>query len=140
MKRIPILFLVPFVFFSCIHSDTRPKGESLKEAWHKYWSYKKEGNFKKAFYYENMSLLPNASPQRYIGSVAGTVIKEFEFIKIGKQGSGPKGSTPIEMRLVTPSSPPMLGIKGGWDRVINDYWIKKEGRWYHLRAGIVDYY
>jgi len=66
-------------------------------------------------------------------------IKAFEFLGIGKEGSGPMGSTPVKMRLVT-NWPPIVPIKEDRVIVINDYWIKKKGRWYHLRPGVTRYW
>ena len=136
MKK--LLLLIVVLVLGCTYS-VRPKNESLREAWYKYWSYKQRGEFKKAFYYENISFLPHATPERYAQGMAGTVIKGFRFIEIGKEGSGPHGSTPIKMKLIT-KFPPMLGLKGDREVIIKDYWIKKKGRWYHLKPGLTGYY
>ncbi len=139
MRVRQILFLCVIFVFCCTHSIYRPKGESLREAWYKYWSLRKAGEFKKAFYYENLSFLPKATPGKYAKGMEGTVVKDFTFIEIGKAGSGPHGSTPIKMKLVT-TWPPILGIKGDRVMIINDYWIKKKGRWYHLKPGFIKYW
>lgn len=140
MKKVSLIFLLFFIFFSC-QKTTRPKGEDLKTAWQRYWTYKKEGYFEKSFYYENVSITKQTSLEKYIKNrkSSGVRIKDFEFINIGKKGSGPMGSTPVKMRLVT-NWPPILNIKGYNNRVILDYWIKKQGQWYHLIPGLTGYW
>ena len=135
-----LLFLIGslFVFSVSCHVFVRPKGESLKQSWQRYWTYLKQKKFKKAFYYEHLSLSPGRTPEDYAANI-GLKVKNFEFIEIGKEGSGPMGSTPIKMRLVT-NWPPLLNIKGHNNRVILDYWIKKGGQWYHLIPGLTGYW
>lgn len=142
MKKRFLLFFIGscFILFSISCHAIRPEGETLKEAWYKYWTYLKEGEFKKAFYYEHISLSPGRTAQKYAAGMAGGLtIKDFEFISIGKEGSGPMGSTPIKMRLVT-NWPPIIHIKG--DRIVikNDYWVKKNNKWYHLRRGLTRFW
>ncbi len=135
-----LLFLIGslFVFSVSCHVFVRPKGEGLKQSWQRYWTYLKQKKFKKAFYYEHLSLSPGRTPEDYAANI-GLKVKNFEFIEIGKEGSGPMGSTPIKMRLVT-NWPPIIHIKG--DRVIikNDYWVKKNNKWYHLRRGLTGWW
>lgn len=138
MKKKLFFLLVLFFLISC-HA-LRPEGETLKEVWYKYWSFKKQGNFKKAFYYEHISLSKDIKPERYaMYQAAGLEVKDFEFIEMGKEGSGPMGSTPIKMRLVT-NWPPILSLKGDRVVVINDYWVKKENKWYRLRRGLTGFW
>ena len=139
MKKVSLIFLLFLIFFSC--HEVRPKNEDLKTAWKRYWTYKKIGDFKRAFYYENISITKQISLERYIKSrkESDIKVKDFKFIGIGKVGSGPMGSTPVKMRLIT-NWPPLLGLKGNRDIVINDYWIKKGGQWYHLIAGLTGFW
>ena len=138
-RKIFYLLLIYFCFASC-KTGVRPQNESLKESWYKYWYYKKQGEFKKAFYYEHLSLSPKRTPEKYVKGMANALtVKKFELIEIGKKGSGPMGSTPIKMRLVT-DWPPIFNLKGDRVIVINDYWIKKNNRWYHLRRGLTGFW
>ena len=137
MKR---FFLSLLFVFSCA-TGIRPQYETLKEAWYRYWSYKKAGDFKKAYYYENISFKMNLETYLQICAKQSMMIKGFKFIKIGKEGSGPYGSTPVEMELRT-SWPPLSfpTPKGDLVSKIKDYWIKKGGRWYHLRPGVARFW
>jgi len=129
-----------FMLIACTTS-VRSTHESLKEAWYRYWSYKKAGDFKKAYYYENISFKMNLETYLQICAKQSMMIKGFKFIKIGKEGSGPYGSTPVEMELRT-SWPPLSfpTPKGDLVSKIKDYWIKKRGRWYHLRPGVARFW
>jgi len=135
------LFLLFFIFFSCTQAGIRPHHETLKEAWYRYWSYKKAGDFKKAYYYENISFKMPLETYLQICAKQSMMVKGFKFIKIGKEGSGPYGSTPVEMELRT-SWPPLSfpTPKGDLVSKIKDYWIKKQGRWYHLRPGVARFW
>jgi len=139
IKKGIFCFLVFFHLISC-HAPLRPAGETLKQAWYRYWTYIKRGEFKKAFYYENLSLSPGRTAQKYAAAMArGLTVKAFEFIETGKEGSGPLNSTPIKMKLVT-DWPPIVHIKGDRGVVTYDYWIKKNNRWYHLRRGLTGFW
>ena len=129
-----------FMLIACT-SGVRPTHESLKEAWYRYWSYKKVGDFKKAYYYENISFKMPLETYLQICAKQSMMVKGFKFIKIGKEGSGPYGSTPVEMELRT-SWPPLSfpTPKGDLVSKIKDYWIKKQGRWYHLRPGVARFW
>ena len=131
------LFFIFLFIFSCAHySAIHPKGESLEQAFCKYWNYIKEGDFKSAFYYENISLTNKMSLEEYVQKSRSQLpIKEFSIISIGK--NGPYGSIPIKMRLVTPwPKLPFPTPKGDLIREFEDYWIKRKGNWYHLRPGV----
>jgi len=138
MKKKLWLFLLVFFFISCY--AFRPKGETLQEAWYKYWSYIKQREFKKAFYYEHLFLSPERTPEEYAKGMATSLkVKKFELLEIGKEDSGPMGSTLIKMKLVT-NWPPIIHLKN--DRVVvkYDYWVKKNNKWYHLRRGFTGFW
>ncbi len=138
MKR--IFFLSFLLFVLACYSGIRPKGETLKESWKRYWTYTKQGDFKKAFYYEHLSISTKITPEKYAKNQTKTLtIKAFEFLGIGKEGSGPHGSTPVKMKLVT-NWPRVVPIKEDRIIVINDYWVKKKGKWYHLKPGATRYW
>jgi len=129
-----------FMLIACATS-VRPTHESLKESWYRYWSYKKAGDFKKAYHYENISFKMPLETYLQICAKQSMMVKGFKFIKIGKEGSGPYGSTPVEMELRTSWPPlPFPTPKGDLVSKIKDYWIKKQGRWYHLRPGVARFW
>jgi len=135
MKTKFFLWGLVFILIACT-SGVRPTHESLKEAWYKYWSYKKAGDFKEAYHYENISFKMPLETYLQVCAKHSMMVKEFKFIKIGKEGSGPYGSTPVEMELVTSFiSPPAFPVPERLTTKLKDYWIKKQGRWYHLRPG-----
>ena len=138
MKRFLLLNLL--FIFACA-TGIRPQYETLEKAWYRYWSYKKAGDFKKAYYYENISFKMPLETYLQICAKQSMMVKGFKFIKIGKEGSGPYGSTPVEMELRTSWPPlPFPTPKGDLVSKIKDYWIKKQGRWYHLRPGVARFW
>jgi hypothetical protein len=66
-------------------------------------------------------------------------VTEFEILEIGTEGTGPKGTTPVKLRL---KYEVLLDIGTKIDKNQQqdfiDFWIKHEDkRWYHMIQSLV---
>lgn len=144
--RLSVLLTLCVLFsFACsnLSEDGRPKNESLEEAAKSYWQNKVEGNLEKMYVYENIYFKKFAPKAKYLSGFGGDkiYIKSFELIRVGKEGSGPQGFTPvtIKYKYSYPTAPfPMPDVM---EHEMNDLWVKQEdGRWYHVRQLASGYY
>ena len=132
-----------FAAASCITAGVQ-KGPTtdLAETVSAFYELKKQGRFDDAWNYERMSVdhdknrRENAQKLYRTKSSAGSALKDFEVIRIGDEGSGIEGLTPVKMKLVTDWPPlPFATPKG--DRVLEmeDLWEKIDGKWFHVVRG-----
>lgn len=140
MIKKTLLLILFLICSSCVASDfIRPEAEGIEEAVRGYWEGRVKNDPKVCYAYENMSFDKRFDEQYYTGNFYNykVVINGFEIIEIGKEGSGPKGSTPVRLKL-TRTVLVDIGLKSNKGTTeIMDYWIKREdGRWYHLIQGI----
>jgi hypothetical protein len=141
-----ILCLAIGAFAGCatLNKATSRENENLRQAVENFYTYQKDGEFRKAFQYENRSLSEGADPQYYASRYAqtGIVTYGFEILDIGKEGTGPDGYTPVKIKLIT-SWPTNLGMpvpERKNENVFEDLWVRKEGKWYHILRGMMKYW
>jgi hypothetical protein len=138
MRIIASLLIGVFLFISCAASHSfRPPGESLEESVKVYWNARVKNEPRIAYIYENMSLDKKYDLELYTKNFYryNVAVTEFQMVEAGKEGSGPRGTTPVKMRLKMKLSLEENVIKWDENRMIEatDYWKKNEdGKWYHM--------
>ena len=137
MRITASLLIGVFLFVSCAASHSlRPSGESLEDSVKIYWNARIKNEPRVAYAYENMSLDKRYDLELYTKNFYkyNVAVKEFQIVETGKEGSGPKGTTPVKIRL---KMNVLLDIGVKWDEnrpfEATDYWQKNEdGKWYHM--------
>lgn len=142
--RIPIVLVVFVIAIisACTPGPVlRPTGEALEDAVKIYWDARIKYDPKIAYIYENMSLDKRFDEKFYSKNFYAykVSVTEFEILEIGKEGSGPKGTTPVKLRL---KYEVLLDIGTKMDKnrqqEFIDFWIKHEdNRWYHMIQSLV---
>jgi hypothetical protein len=137
------LAMLLFVGASCITAGV-PKGSTtdLAETVAAFYELKIQGRFDDAWNYERMSTdhdenrKANARKLYLTNSSAGIALRDFEVIAVGDEGSGIEGLTPVKIKLITDWPPlPFATPKGDRVLVMEDFWEKIDGKWFHVVRG-----
>jgi hypothetical protein len=142
MSRVLLVFvLFYFMLYASCASDIYVKRESdkLEEAVKNYWNARVKNDAKTCYRYENVSFDKKMGEENYVNFFYSSrvMVYSFEIMEIGKEGSGPKGSTPVKLRIKR-SVNVDIGFRVKPDAETIDYWIKREdGNWYHLLPGLL---
>jgi hypothetical protein len=145
MKRLMFSLLFLLALMACATTqikEGRPDGEDLRDALTRYWTYRIQTNAAQSYYYEHVSYTKLATKEFYMGGFGGQpiVIRSFEILEIGEEGSGPMGYTPVQLKIKMswPGAP--FPVPDIMENKMKDYWVKKDGRWYHLLARTTGFY
>lgn len=150
MRKFVILMSCLFLFLSMVSCATvkREIGPSsdLKETVITYYELKKQGRFSESWHFERMSTDKDEtrrenSRRLYLGREGGIPLKDYQILRIGEEGSGPQGFTPVRIKLIT-DWPPLPFPTPEGDRVLemDDLWEKIDGKWYHVKAGLTKFW
>lgn len=120
------------------------KGPSndLRKSVNEFYELRKLGRFDEAWRYERMATDRDEARREkdrriYLSRSGSMSLRDFEIIGIGEEASGPEGTTPVKIKLVTDW--PVLPFpvpEGERVTVMEDMWVKIEGRWHHVVRGM----
>ena len=142
-------FILAFLFFgslavSCASMQKGPT-DDLAETVKKYYDLKMAARYEELWMMERMSVEKNETLREsnrkvYLSRIGGAGrLKGVEILKIGQEGSGTQGTTPVTMKLIQTWPPQLSSMplpEGDHVLELQDLWEKIEGRWYHVRVGI----
>jgi hypothetical protein len=144
VKRLIPLAMICMLFLACATQsrEGRPDGEELKEAVTKYWTYRVQYELGKAYYYENVAYTKLSTKEFYMKAFGGSkvIVKGFDLLEVGKEGSASDGYTPVKLKLRMSWPGSTFRVPDTMENEITDLWIKKEGRWYHMTQQMTGVY
>lgn len=130
-------------FVSCSAPAVR-KGPSddLRKTANEFYELRKLGRFDEAWSYERMATDGDEDRREknrkiYISRSGSMGLKDFEIIGVGEENSGAEGATPVKIKIVTDW--PVLPFpvpEGDRVTVMEDLWVKIDGRWHHIVRGM----
>ena len=141
-----IAILLIFFVNGCAHKYgshiDRSYSESLREAVKNYWTLRVKGDYLKAYNYEHVAYMKKVTIQYYLNNFdKGVDYKDFEILKIEKEGSGPNGFTPVWLRVKFSAKGLLFPVPKVLEQKRREYWVKeKDGRWYHILSVFGKFY
>lgn len=137
-----VFILISIILFANCSSAPTKHVESLEDAVKRYHDYRLNGEMKKAFEMERMSLSGKVTLRDYAGLFARwSIIKKYEILEIGKEGAGPEGTTIVRLKITSNWPPLSMPVpEGDWVYELPDYWQKIDGKWYHVRKDLAVMY
>ena len=140
-RKIWLLTLLVFFLPNGAWSKAKPCCRDLKKCVQQYWKSIIKGDLVQAFQYEHIAYLKKLDVTTYIKNYGKNMkYEDFKLIKIGKEASGPKGSTPVFLKTKVR----ILGLNISIQELEikrRDLWVKeKDGCWYHLITNLNSFY
>jgi hypothetical protein len=137
-KKIAIILL--FLLALCI-TECSPKRQIIKEdeegilkrRVQEYWGYKIKGEWDKCYQYESPDLRKNFNIVGYVSKNSRSVVKweGFEIENLWTSGDEGNVKVKIRYRYIIPET-----RKVTFERVVEEKWCKKDGKWYRLSPPI----
>jgi len=145
MKGFIIVVFVLLFAVSCASVQTaKMPTEDLQETVKAYWEVRKAKDLNSSWNFERRSLIKEPDRRAifksaYLQKETAFVVKDFEILEMGKEGSHPKGFTPVRIKVYT-YYPANLPVKmPSRERVIelDDLWERIDGRWYRVHVTVI---
>lgn len=137
-----IVFLLGSLVSCSVPAVRTGPSQDLLQTVSEFYELRKLGRFDEAWEYERMATDGDRERREknrkvYLSRSGAMSLRDFTILEASREKSGPEGTTPVRIRLVTDWPVMPFPVPEG-DRVtvMEDLWEKRDGKWYHVVRGM----